>query len=471
MEALGVVSIEGLLLLFIKASLAVLVAMYMVGQFSRSPASVRHQIWLGLLIVLSAIPLWSWLAPKVHLPLVSPEWDTTTLPWAGTLVYAYLTVVFVRTAGLLASIIRVAWISLNSVEAGRDWRNSLAQFDRGNRVVLRASDELDTPITLGFLKPLILVPMQLQASKEERRMILQHELEHIRRADWLTQLLAQLVGILFWPVPGVRRALGQLSLEAEQACDDRVLESEGDAAEYAALLLKQARSRHLAASVALGRPSELALRISNLCEPAIDHRPAGSHTWMVPLCILLALPVASLQLSARPSAIAAAPTAVGVSLGRFVQQSSSKPVFQVSLPARPLEVARPPHLSYVVAVDTLELPNPYTHANPPAPGPELGIGEVQEVSRHGKPLTTPRYPEHARRRGLEGDVVVIYDLTSAGGAANVRIHSANPPGVFEQSVIEALPSAQGDQSDLVLKDLETAYRFRLRDSRARASPH
>lgn len=470
MDSLNAVSVEGLLLLLAKAALAIGVALYLAGQFSRSPAAVRHQLWVGLLVVLAAIPLWTWLAPAVNLPVVSHGNLSNSAAWPSALVYGYFLVVALRGAGLLASIARVARIALNGHEPSSEWKRTLSQLKPPGRVALRSSDKVDTPITLGFLKPLVMVPARLQASPAERRMILQHELEHIRRADWLTQLLGQLVGILFWPVPGMRRALVQLSLEAEQACDDRVLALENNAAEYAALLLRQARARHLPASVALGRPSELARRINHLCEPTIDHSAAAGRTWMLPVYLLLALPVASLQLSEHTAERTALPDTMGISLGRYVQATAPAAAPPIHLPSRPVEVARAPHMSYVIAQETLELPELDTVASSPDPEPGFTFDAAPGNRWQGKPLTTPVYPESARRRGLEGDVVVVYDLTAAGAATNVRIHSAIPPGVFEQSVLEALPSRQHDQSEVVLKDLETAYRFRLRDSRARASP-
>lgn len=470
MDSLTAVSVEGLLLLLAKAALAIGVALYLAGPFSRSPAAVRHQLWVGLLVVLAAIPLWTWLAPAVNLPLVSPGSLSNSTAWSSALVYGYFLIVALRGAGLLASIARVARIALNGSEPSAGWKRTLSQLTPPGRVALRSSGKVDTPITLGFLRPLIIVPAQLRASTEERRMILQHELEHIRRADWLTQLLGQLVGILFWPVPGMRRVLTQLSLEAEQACDDRVLALERNAPEYAALLLKQARARHLPASVALGRPSELARRINHLCEPTIDHSAAAARSWMLPVYLLLALPVASLQLSEQVADRTGFPDTMGVNLGRYVPATGSAAAPPIHLPSRPVEVTRAPHMSYVVAQEILELPEPDMAANSPDPEPGFTFDAAPDNRWQARPLTTPVYPESARRRGLEGDVVVVYDLTASGAATNIRIHSATPSGVFEQSVLDALASRHYDQSEVVLQDLETAYRFRLRDSRARASP-
>mgnify|MGYP002279440699 CR=1 FL=1 len=53
-------------------------------------------------------------------------------------------------------------------------------------------------------------------------------------------------------------------------------------------------------------------------------------------------------------------------------------------------------------------------------------------------IIKPRYPESARRRGIEGEVVVRYDVDSSGQIVNPVIVEANPKGVFDRSVIKAL---------------------------------
>ncbi len=470
MGSLEVVSIQGLLLLFAKASLVVIVVNYLAGQFRHSPAVVRHKFWVGLLLTLAILPVWTWLAPTLPVPLLPSGPALLPASWTTALVYVYLLVVLCRCLVLLANIAHMGFISMRSRPVEPGWREALAALAPNGRVALRASADLDSPVTWGVLHPLILVPANTPISDAEKRMVLLHELQHIRRCDWLTQLLGRLVSILFWPVPGMRPALARLSLEAEQACDDCVLHIEGKAPDYAALLLRQARARYLPAAVALGQSSELALRVRNLCEPTVDHSHATTYRfWLVPLCIALALPLASLQLAERQAVANTSAAMTSIRLGQWIEAAEPVSEQPIKMPDRPLEVNRAPQLSYVFAPETYQLPA----ADPGLQQDSRPPGKIEVASIglwRAAPRTTPRYPERAARRGLEGDVTVVYDLLADGRISNLRITDAHPPGVFEDSVYQALATDQDDEGDVVLRNLESVFRFRLRNTRARASP-
>lgn len=63
-----------------------------------------------------------------------------------------------------------------------------------------------------------------------------------------------------------------------------------------------------------------------------------------------------------------------------------------------------------------------------------------EASQNLKPrrLAKPKYPESARRRGIEGEVKVRYQVDLSGRVVNPTILNASPEGVFDKSVIRAL---------------------------------
>ncbi|MCR8921341.1 TonB family protein [Dasania sp. GY-MA-18] len=50
----------------------------------------------------------------------------------------------------------------------------------------------------------------------------------------------------------------------------------------------------------------------------------------------------------------------------------------------------------------------------------------------------PNYPERARRKGIEGYVDLVFDLSATGQTLNIRILDAQPRGYFEQASIRAL---------------------------------
>lgn len=406
-----VLSPGGLLLLMVKASLVVAVVHYLVRQYDRSAAGVRHRLWIALLTILALLPVWSYLAPDVRVPL-PPHMrvqEPGASPLVSTLLLIYVAVVAARSLHLALGVLRIGWITLCAAPAAEPWTQALAALSPARRVILRETPHIDSPLTWGYLSPVILVPTDFSARASERRMILLHELRHIERADWLSHLLGQWAGILFWPVPGVRAALANLSLEAERACDDFVLQKEGCAADYAALLLRQSQARRLPATVALGESTELVERIRSICQSAIDHDTflPGRH-WLIPLCVLIALPLACIRFVESLPPREPAPVALELSLGKIWPGTAAMSALDIRRPIPPAEVIRPP-----------------------SGGTEDPLIDMQVPQ-------SPVWPE----------------------------------GVFEDSVRQAMQPAvttDPDYADVIIHDLESVFRFRLQD--ARASPH
>jgi DUF4097 and DUF4098 domain-containing protein YvlB len=131
----------------------------------------------------------------------------------------------------------------------------------------RFSEEVSAPVTWGWRRPVILLPVEAKEWPAERvEAALLHERAHIARADWLTQTLAQLVVALYWFHPLVWVAMRRLRAESEHACDDRVIAGGMTAPDYASHLLAVAHGalerRHGAiAGVAMARPSQFESRL------------------------------------------------------------------------------------------------------------------------------------------------------------------------------------------------------------------
>lgn len=106
---------------------------------------------------------------------------------------------------------------------------------------LLESISIHVPATVGFVRPVVLLPMSWRQWTESKlQAVLAHELAHVRRADWLVSTLAELNRALYWfhPVAWIiRRRLSEL---AERNCDDAVLEAAGDRTQYARHLLEVA---------------------------------------------------------------------------------------------------------------------------------------------------------------------------------------------------------------------------------------
>src|SRR5262249_6597832 len=101
-----------------------------------------------------------------------------------------------------------------------DCAASLAKRHNLPAVALRESRRIASPLTLGLRWPAVLLPRgRGRWSAEQRVLILEHELAHIRRRDFLTGLLAELAMCLCWFHPLVRWLAGRLRLEQEYAAD------------------------------------------------------------------------------------------------------------------------------------------------------------------------------------------------------------------------------------------------------------
>jgi len=120
-------------------------------------------------------------------------------------------------------------------------------------VVLLESCFTDTPVLIGYLRPVILLPLGcltgLSAGQVE--CILLHELAHVRRHDYVLNLMQGLVeGLLFYH-PAVWWVSRVVRAERENCCDDAVVELVGDARSYAATLARLEQRRALSPQAAL----------------------------------------------------------------------------------------------------------------------------------------------------------------------------------------------------------------------------
>ena len=126
----------------------------------------------------------------------------------------------------------------------------------GVRVPFRvaASTAVDSPTVIGWWRPVILLPIAALAnlSPVQVEMILAHELAHIRRHDYLVNLLQTVVETFLFYHPAVWWVSGRLRAEREDACDDIALGVCGDPVDYAAALNELEALRGRDCALALG---------------------------------------------------------------------------------------------------------------------------------------------------------------------------------------------------------------------------
>ena len=166
-------------------------------------------------------------------------------------------------------------------------------------------------MTCGLLRPVIVFPPDAQGwSDNDLRRAVIHELEHVRRADWLGAIcFARLACAVYWFHPLVWRCARHLSLEAERACDDAVLRRE-EAIFYAEQLITFAQrvcARPRGPALAMAARRDLPVRVAAVLDKGARRGRAGSARTTVALAaaVLIVAAVSPLR------TVAGAPIAVG----------------------------------------------------------------------------------------------------------------------------------------------------------------
>ncbi len=111
-------------------------------------------------------------------------------------------------------------------KVGEDWENRLLQLAKQlhieQAIRLIESGIAKVPMVVGHLKPVILIPIGLinSLATDEVEAILIHELAHIRRRDYLVNLLQSFIEIVFFFNPAVLWISQLIKTERENCCDD-----------------------------------------------------------------------------------------------------------------------------------------------------------------------------------------------------------------------------------------------------------
>jgi hypothetical protein len=254
----------------------------------------------------------------------------------------------------------------------------------------------DGPAVIGFLNPRIVMPVwALSADASTRRMMLRHELEHLRAGDSrLLVAAALLVALVPWNL-ALMFMVRRLRLAIEIDCDARVIRSLGAAREYAVMLLAAGEryTAPLTASALLfERGAQLELRIDAMTTPS-PKRPIVSTVSFAAIAVLV---LATAAWTPRPAP--------------FRSVTTSAPL-QPSVVMSPLEFPVPevPH----TAPRTIDRPR---SARLRAVTPREPLGRTPRVvgPQPMLPLPAPRYPEDMKTAGLEGVVVFTFNTDEHG---------------------------------------------------------
>lgn len=253
-------------------------------------------------------------------------------------------------AGLAASLARVRGLKRRSSPLDGPLADELPWLTAagpGREIYLRLSYETETPVAIGFRRPVILIPTELASTDGLAAIesLILHEYAHLRRNDDWTNLVQRTIERVFWFNPIVWIVGRRIALEREIASDDAVVEKTGAAHAYAASLWKLAREMRMPEHAVVA-PGALLTRkqISVRIELLLDKKRARLHrspfaALGVALAGVLAVAFVAtsapgMELPAEADPIAAAPAPQGALHAKHVVASKHRHSANVGLHAK-----------------------------------------------------------------------------------------------------------------------------------------
>jgi beta-lactamase regulating signal transducer with metallopeptidase domain len=237
--------------------------------------------------------------PPSPAPLSSPIARTISLRPLATMAWAIgalLTLLpAIRGIGGLW-LLRASAFPIHDRSWGRLVERLARQMGIARRIELLEGEAGMMPMTWGILRPCILLPREAHDwTPQRRRVVLLHELAHVRRWDCLAQLLTHVVCALYWFNPLAWLAARKMRSLREQACDDLVLELGNEPMPYAEHLLEVAASAsrfcgRATAAIAMARISTLEGRLRAILDPSRS-RQAMTRPAVVMVAAIIALTV------------------------------------------------------------------------------------------------------------------------------------------------------------------------------------
>ncbi|HEY0156637.1 MAG TPA: M56 family metallopeptidase [Thermoanaerobaculia bacterium] len=361
---------EAMLLLLAKATLVLIIARLLLAAMPRASAATKHLLATATLVAVAAMPLVSVVVPAWELPVASSPLPAParaeeapqatgnrqpatigvtdaeeTVPVARSLAKAIVPTPLQRATALVAStwqgmlILAVAAVSLLMLghmlagmlgvwfvaRGGREVEDDAAlmeldaardQLALGRDIRLLFSPRVSVPVVWGVFRPVLLLPVDAAQWPVERlRVVLLHELAHLKRVDGVSLIVTRVAVSLFWfhPLAWSLERAGRN--ECERACDDLVLAGGTKPSEYADHLLAIARTMPAfdpfrAVTLAMSRKSQLEGRLLSILQPGAARRVFGGRGVLAACAIAIGviIPVSALRLIAQPSEVKPAET-------------------------------------------------------------------------------------------------------------------------------------------------------------------
>ncbi|SPF31326.1 membrane hypothetical protein [Candidatus Sulfopaludibacter sp. SbA4] len=198
-------------------------------------------------------------APSVGAGVPQPAWLELLQSWAlpawslGVLLFSVRLVWGCRQVSLLRRRGEPAAPPVRAAVLARGKRLGIARPIHVLITAVADSPSVVGPSVVGWLRPVILLPSAtlLGLTTPQLEAVLAHELAHIRRYDYLVNVIQILIETLLFYHPAVWWTSARMRHERELCCDDLAVRSCGDALCYARALTRLERLRILTPSLAM----------------------------------------------------------------------------------------------------------------------------------------------------------------------------------------------------------------------------
>lgn len=251
------------------------------------------------------------------------------------------------------------------------------QIDK--EITYRSSDLISSPIVTGWFKPAIILPTYTLVWPEERiKMILFHELAHIKRNDTIWFILSSIVTALHWFNPLIWIIRKKFISDSEKLCDDYVLYHGSDAGHYAESILSIVKNMKYN-------------RLNNL---------AG-------ICM------------ARQSELEGRLMAIVKSKKRVVNMKNSV--------VRSMIVMT---IAFLIPLSSFQL---FAGEKYPDPDEVIKLDKMPELIE----MTNPAYPKEAKEKGIEGDVWIQALVDTTGTVKKVLIKKTSGSELLDKPAVDA----------------------------------
>lgn len=361
---------EGMLLIVVKATLILAIARLLLMAIPRAAGATKHLVATTALVAVGLMPVFTLIVPAWHIAVeraervatppvapapagsgaqtlstpapakqapirttdavlsiaratgVVPEEPLTAMEramnvwrstWKGMIALIVAAFALIMLMQMALGMLGVWFVARNAEELTHD--HELRELDQVRdelalklEVRLLRSARISVPVIWGVFRPVLLLPADVVTWPAERlRVVLLHELAHLKRFDGISLLLTRIAVSLFWfhPLAWSLERAGRS--ECERACDDLVLATGTKPSDYADHLLAIARSMPTfdpfrSVTLAMSRKSQLEGRLLSILQPHVARRVFSGRGVAIAcaLAIAVIVPVSALRLTAEP---------------------------------------------------------------------------------------------------------------------------------------------------------------------------